>query len=124
MLETLLHAHLAQSVISADHINLRIGLQTTLENHICPHIVTNTMLLKLLNDISVKNIGLLFQPEPEFLGLHIAAIRIVHKTASDGLNLYLIIPLRDDPIDTFDALGMGSFHFLLHILMRSCYIIY
>ena len=37
MLETLLHVHLALSVIYADHINLRIGLQTMLENHISPH---------------------------------------------------------------------------------------
>ena len=66
MLEILLHAQLALSVISADHINLRIGLQTIMETHVSPHIVTNTMLLKLLDDISVKTIGLLFPPKPEF----------------------------------------------------------
>ena len=92
MLETLLHAPLALSVISADHINLRIGLQAMMENHIFPHIVTNTMLLKLLDDISVKTISLLFPPKPEFLGLHRAAIRVVHKTALDGLRFYLLIP--------------------------------
>ena len=56
--------------------------------------VTNTMLLKLLDAISVKTIGLLFPPELEFLVLHKAAIRVVHKTALDGLSFYLLIPLR------------------------------
>ena len=72
-----------------------------METHISPHIVTNTMLLKLLDDISVKTIGLLFPPKPEFVGLRRAAIRIVHKTALVGLSFYLFITLRDDPTDFF-----------------------
>ena len=110
MLETLLHVQLALSVIFADHINLRIGLQTMMETHVSLHIITNTMLLKLLDDISVTTIGLLFPPKPEFLGLHRAAIRIVHKTALDGLS-FLLIPLRGDPTDTFDVLRMDSLPF-------------
>ena len=100
--------HTAVSVISTDRINLRIGLQTTMETHVYPHIVTNTMLLKLLDDISVTTIGLLFLPKLKFLGLHRVAIRIVHKTALDGLSSYLLIPLRGDPSDIFDVLRMDS----------------
>ena len=101
------------SVISADHINLRIRLQTMMETHVSPHIVTNTMLLKLLDDISVKTIGLLFPPKPEFLGLHRAAIQIVHKTALDGWSFYLLILLRGDPTDIFDVLRMDSLPYLI-----------
>ena len=57
-----------------------------METHVSPHIVTNTMLLKLLDDISVKTLELFFPPKPEFLGLHRAAICIVHKTELDGLS--------------------------------------
>ena len=91
MLETLLHLKLALGVISADHINLKIRLQTMLETHISSHIVTNIMLLRLLDDISVKTIGLLFPSKPELLGLPRAAI-----------------PLRGDLTNTFDVLGMDS----------------
>ena len=79
-----------------------------MEIHVSPNIVTNTMLLKLLDDISVKTLGLLLPPKLEFLGLHRAAIRIVHKIALDELSFYLLIPLRDDPTNTFDVLGMAS----------------
>ena len=131
MLETLLHVHLALDVIFADHINLKIGLQTMLENHISPHILTNTMLLKLLDDTSVTTIGLLFPPEPEFLGLHRAAIRVIHKTALDGLSFYLLIPLRGDPSGTFDVLGMDFLPypiphtdaFMLHYISKHCLVI-
>ena len=84
-----MHVQLALSVISADHINLRIRLQTRMETHVSPHIVTNTMLLKLLDDIYVTTIGLFSPPKPEYLGLHRAAIRIVHRNALDGLSFYL-----------------------------------
>ena len=102
-----------------------------LENHICPHIVTNTMLLKLLDDISFKTIDLLFPPEPEFLGLHRTAIRVVHKTALDGLSFYLLIPLRGDPKDTFDVLGIDSLQypiphtdaFMLHYISKHYLVI-
>ena len=80
--------------------------------------------MKLLDDISVKTIGLLFPPELEFLGLYRAAIRVVYKTALDGLSFYLLIPLRGDPTDTFDVLKWILYHILFNILMLSCYIIY
>ena len=49
-----------------------------MESQVSPNIFTNTMLLKLLDDTSVKTFRLLFPPKPEFLGLHTAAIRFVH----------------------------------------------
>ena len=114
MLETLLHAQLALSIIFADHINLRIGLQTMMETYVSPHIVTNTRLLKLLDDISVNTPGLLFPLKSDFLGLYRAAIRVVHKmTVLHGLRFYLLIPLRGNPTDTFDVFGMASLPYLI-----------
>ena len=66
MLKNLLRIQLALSIISADHINLRIGLQTMMKTYVSPHIVTISKLLKLLDDISVKSPGLSFPPKLEF----------------------------------------------------------
>ena len=66
MLKNLLCIQLALSIISADHINLRIGLQTMMKTYVSPHIVTISKLLKLLDDISVKSPGLSFPPKLEF----------------------------------------------------------
>ena len=114
MLETLLHVQLALSTISADHVNLRVGLQTMLETYISPNIITNAVLLTLLDELSVKTPGLLFPPKPEFLGLHRNSIRVIHKidkklTVLQGLCFYLLIPLRGYPSDTFNVFGMSSF---------------
>ena len=66
-----------------------------------------------MDDIFVKTIGLWLSPRPDFLGLHRAAIRVVHKTALDGLNFYLLIPTRGNPTDTFDVLGMDYLPYLV-----------
>ena len=112
-LETLLHLQLALSTISADHVNLRVGLQTMLETYISPNIITNAVLLTLLDELSAKTPGLLFPPKPEFLGLHRNSIRVIHKmdkklTVLQGLCFYLLIPLRGNPSDTFNVFGMAS----------------
>lgn len=68
-LEILLHIQLALTSIAADHINFKIGLQSMMETHVSPNIVTNAFLLQLLYEISARH-ELLFPPKPEFLGLH------------------------------------------------------
>ena len=109
-LEILLHVQLALTSIAADHINFKIGLQSMMETHISPNIVTNAFLLQLLDEISVKH-ELLFPPKPEYLGLHRAAIRVIHKTALHDLSFYLLVPLRGIPADTFDVFRMTSLPF-------------
>ncbi|XP_045108474.1 uncharacterized protein LOC123503109 [Portunus trituberculatus] len=109
-LEILLHIQLALTSIAADHINFKIGLQSMMETHISPNIVTNAFLLQLLDEISVKH-ELLFPPKPEYLGLHRAAIRVIHKTALHDLSFYLLVPLRGIPADTFDVFRMTSLPF-------------
>ena len=112
-LETLLHLQLALSVISADHVNFRVGLQTMLETYISPNIISNAMLLTILDNLSVKTPGLLFPAKPEFLGLHRNSIKVVTKmndelTTLQGLCFYLLIPLRGYPSDTFNVFEMAS----------------
>ena len=108
-LETLMYVQLALSTIASDHVKLRIGLQTMLETFISPEIISNNLLLTLLKDVSAKSTGLLFPSTPEFLGLHKAAIRVLFKqTALTGLTFYLLIPLRGNPVDTYNVFRMAS----------------
>ena len=112
-LETLLHLQLALSTISADHVNFRIGLQTMLETYISPNIITNAMLLSILDELSANVPGLLFPPKPDFLGLHRNSIRVINKmnkklSVLKGLCFYLLIPLKGHPSDTFNVFGMDS----------------
>ena len=65
MLETFLHVKLAKCYLCGSY-EFKNWVTDHVGNHVSSHIVTNTMLLKLLDDISVKTIGLLFPPEPEF----------------------------------------------------------
>ena len=64
MFETLLYVQF-KFYIYGSYINLRVGLQTMMETHVSLHIVTNTISLKLLGDISVKTLRLLFPPKPK-----------------------------------------------------------
>ena len=109
-LEILLHIQLALTSIAADDINFKIGIQSMMETHISPNIVTNAFLLQLLDEISARH-ELLFPPKVEFLGLHRTYIRVIHKTASRQLSFYLLIPLRGIPADTFDVFRMTSLPF-------------
>ena len=109
ILETLMYVQLAVSTIASDHVKLRIGLQKMLETFISPEIISNEFLLSLLKDVSAKTTGLLFPSTPEFLGLHKAAIRVMFKkTALTGLTFYLLIPLRGNPVDTYNVFRMTS----------------
>ena len=109
LLESLLHVQLVLSSLSTEHMNLKIGIQEMIESTVSPYIVTNTLLLGLLRDISEKTSSLLFPPSPEFLGLHTTAIRVIFKrTALQGLNFYLLIPLKGNLVDTFDVFEMAS----------------
>ena len=111
-LETLLHLQLALSTISADHVNFRVGLQTMLETYVSPNIVSNSMLLQILDDLSVQTPGLLFPAKPEFLGIYRQIIRVISKntelTSLQGLCFYLLIPLQGYPSDTFNVFEMAS----------------
>ena len=109
VLESVTHVQLVLSTIAADHVKLRIGLEEMLQSYLSPNVITNDLLLSLLEEISGKMTGLLFPPTAEFLGLHRAAIRVFYKkTALPGLNFYLLIPLRGNPTDTYNVFRMTS----------------
>ena len=56
-----------------------------MEIYVSPHIVTNSRLLILLDDIPIKTPVSFSSPKPNCLGFHRAAIRVVHKmTVSHG----------------------------------------
>lgn len=83
-----------------------------MEIYVYPNLITNTVSLTLLEVLSVKTLGLLLPPKPEFLGLHRASIRVIQKmnkklTVLQGLYFYLLIPLRVNPSDISDVLGMA-----------------
>ena len=64
-LEILWCVEFALTSIATDHINFKIRLQESMETYFSPAIITNTSVLKILDEILAKY-ELLFSPKPEF----------------------------------------------------------
>ena len=106
--ETLFNLQLALSDIIADHFRIKLGIQEMLQARLSLDIVPNEILLGLLNNISLKEPGLLFPARPEYLALYRDIIKVVPRGYKSAVCFYLLIPVLGDPSDVFDIFRITS----------------
>ena len=115
MLEALMNLELALIALSNDNINLKMGLLALLQTRVTPFIISDDVLLSILKEASIRPPGLLFPPVPEYVALYRDVIRVTSRPTIqfDSHSFYFTIPMRGNPVDTFDVFQIDSLPYAL-----------